>query len=93
MNMKQPRDLEYLGLLSHEEFQTLTSLSFIWNVRNRIHHLCGRKCDQLNFENQIKLADAMKYKQINGQQPVERFLGDLHGQHGIFKTAASDVSA
>jgi len=81
MNMNQPRDLEYLGLLSHEEFQTLSaSLSFIWNVRNRIHQLCGRKCDQLNFENQIKLADAMNYKQINGQQPVERFLGDLHGR-------------
>jgi [protein-PII] uridylyltransferase len=81
MRMNQPRDLEYFGLLSHEEFQTLSdSLSFIWNVRNRIHQLCGRKCDQLNFENQIKLADAMNYKQINGQQPVERFLGDLHGQ-------------
>jgi len=81
MNMKQPRDFEYFGLLSHEEFQTLrNSLSFIWNVRNRIHHLCGRKCDQLNFENQIKLADAMNYKPINGQQPVEKFLGELHGR-------------
>jgi [protein-PII] uridylyltransferase len=81
LNMKQPRDLEYLGLLSHEEFQTLSSsLSFIWRVRNRIHHFCGRKCDQLNFENQIKLADAMNYKPKNGQQPVERFLGDLHGR-------------
>jgi [protein-PII] uridylyltransferase len=81
MNMKQPRDFEYFGLLSHEEFQLLSSsLSFIWNVRNRIHHLCGRKCDQLNFENQIKLADTMNYKQTNGQQPVERFLGELHGR-------------
>jgi [protein-PII] uridylyltransferase len=86
LNLKQPRDLEYLGLLSHEEFQTLhSSLTFIWKVRNRIHHICGRKCDQLNFENQIKLADAMNYKQINGQQPVERFLGDLHGRMGFLK--------
>ncbi len=86
MSMKQPRDLEYFGLLSHEEYQTLSnSLSFIWNVRNRIHHLCGRKCDQLNFENQIKLADAMDYKQINGQKPVERFLGDLHGRMEFLK--------
>ncbi len=81
MNIKQPRDLEYFGLLSHEEFQTLSkSLSFIWGVRNRSHHLCGRKCDQLNFESQIKLAETMNYKSTNGQQPVERFLGDLHGQ-------------
>ena len=86
LNLKQPRDLEYLGLLSHEEFQTLqSSLAFIWKVRNRIHHFCGRKCDQLNFENQIKLADAMNYKPTNGQQPVERFLGDLHGRMEFLK--------
>ena len=86
LNMKQPRDLEYFGLLSHEEFQTLNNaLAFIWNVRNRIHHFCGRKCDQLNFQNQIKLAEAMNYKQVKGQQPVERFLGDLHGRMEFLK--------
>ena len=80
-NVRQPRDLEYFGLLSHGEYQTLMrSLKFIWNVRNRIHYLSGRKCDQLHFENQIKLAEAMKYKNTNGQQPVERFLGELHGR-------------
>jgi len=86
LDLKQTRDFEYLGLLSHEEFQALhEALSFIWSVRNRIHYLCGRKCDQLNFENQIRLADAMNYKQINGQQPVERFLGDLHGRMEFLK--------
>ena len=78
---KQPRDLEYFGLLSHEEYRTLKrSLTFIWNIRNRLHYLCGRKCDQLHFENQLKLAETMKYKKSNGQQPVERFLGELHGR-------------
>jgi len=80
-NIKQTRDLEYLGLLSYEEFQTLKrSLAFIWKVRNRLHFLCGRKYDQLHFENQIKLAETLKYKQGKGQQPVERFLGELHGR-------------
>jgi [protein-PII] uridylyltransferase len=91
-NLKQPRDFEYFGLLSHEEFRTLRrSLTFIWKVRNHLHDLCGRKYDQLHFENQIKLAETMKYKKSNGQQPVERFLGELHGhmeslkqQHLIF---------
>ncbi|UCD82724.1 MAG: [protein-PII] uridylyltransferase [Desulfobacterales bacterium] len=79
-NLKEPRDLEYFGLLSHQEYRTLRRcLQFIWQVRNRIHLLCGRKCDQLHFENQIKLAETLKYKANNGQQPVERFLGDLHG--------------
>jgi [protein-PII] uridylyltransferase len=91
-NLKQSKDLLYLGILSHDEFQNLTqALKFIWNVRNRIHLICGRKCDQLHFENQIKLAETLSYKKISGQEPVERFLADLHGcmeylkqQHLIF---------
>jgi [protein-PII] uridylyltransferase len=80
-NIKQPRDLEYLGLLSHDEFQSMSrSLAFIWNVRNRIHHLCGRKCDQLYFENQIKLSRALNYRKNKGQEPVEVFMGELHAQ-------------
>jgi [protein-PII] uridylyltransferase len=85
-NAKQSRDLEYLGLLSHEEFQRLNrSIAFIWGVRNRMHHVCGRKCDQLHFENQVKLAQSLNYKRINGQQPVERFMGELHGQMEALK--------
>ena len=85
-NMKDARDFEYLGLLSHDEFQRLrASLGFIWNARNRLHYLCGRKCDQLNFENQLKLAEALKYKSSNGQQPVEKFLGELHASMEFVK--------
>jgi [protein-PII] uridylyltransferase len=84
--LTQPRDLEYYGRLSHEEFEDLTgALSFIWNVRNRLHLLTGRKCDQLNFENQILLAEKLKFKKSNGQQPVERFLGRLHGSMDFIK--------
>jgi len=78
-DIKQPRDLEYYGCFSHDEFEMLTeSLSFIWQVRNRLHHLTGRKCDQLHFEYQIELADATGFEKHNGQQPVEHFLGSLH---------------
>ena len=85
-NIKQPRDLEYFGLLSHEEYLTLRrSLNFIWKVRNRLHDLCGRKYDQLHFENQIKLAESLRYRNSAGQQPVERFLGELHGRMEALK--------
>ena len=85
-NAKQFRDLEYLGLLSHEEFQSLIgSVSFVWNVRNRIHYICGRKCDQLHFENQVKLARELNYKTDNGQAPVEEFMGELHGRMEALK--------
>jgi [protein-PII] uridylyltransferase len=85
-DLHQPRDLEYAGLLSHAEYQALReALHFIWNVRNHLHHLCGRKCDQLHFENQITLAGLFKFKASGGQQAVERFLGELHGRMELVK--------
>ncbi|GBC62734.1 [protein-PII] uridylyltransferase [Desulfonema ishimotonii] len=85
-NLTQPRDLEYQGCFSHREFSTLTeALSFIWAVRNHLHHLAGRKCDQLYFRHQEKLADIMGYCKKDGQQPVERFLGELHRHMAFLK--------
>lgn len=79
VDVRQPRDLEYFGLLSHAEFQDLwEALGFVWEVRNHLHHLSRRKCDQLHFESQITIAERLRYKPEAGQQPVERFLGDLH---------------
>lgn len=77
---KQLRDFEYFGHFSHVEFQELLgALRFIWIVRNRLHHLTGRKCDQLYLEYQVQLAEALGYRD-NGLKPVEQFLGQLHGQ-------------
>jgi [protein-PII] uridylyltransferase len=56
----------------------LEAVSFIWKVRNRLHHITGRKCDQLYFEHQVKLAAALGFEDANGQQAVERFLGEMH---------------
>ena len=82
----QPRDLEFFGYLSHDEFSALTqALSFIWNVRNRLHYMVERKCDQLHFECQTQLAKTLKFREKNGQQPVEIFLGKLHGQMEFVK--------
>jgi [protein-PII] uridylyltransferase len=85
-NIKQPRDLEYYGLLSHSEFRVLKeALSFIWNVRNRLHYIAGRKCDQLYFEYQTELANALNLRKQNGLQPVERFLAKLHSRMELLK--------
>ncbi len=84
--IKQKRDLEFSGFLSHHEYESLTeALAFIWSVRNRLHHMTGRKCDQLHFEYQIRMAGAMKYEEKNGLQPVNRFLGCLHEQMEFLK--------
>ncbi|MFH2044104.1 MAG: [protein-PII] uridylyltransferase [Pseudomonadota bacterium] len=85
-DIKKPRDLEYYGYLSHNEFNNLSEcLSFVWHVRNRLHRLAERKCDQLYFEYQTKLANALKFKLENGHKPVERFLGELHGKMEFIK--------
>jgi len=86
LNLKQFRDFEYHGYLSHDEFESLReSLRFIWNVRNRLHYITDRKCDQLYFEYQAPLATALKFRKENGQQPVEKFLSELHGHMEFVK--------
>ncbi len=84
--LRQPRDLEYYGKMSHGEFERLkNALSFIWDARNRLHALCGRKYDQLSFQHQEKLAESMGFIKKNGQQPVERFLEKLHSHMSFLK--------
>jgi [protein-PII] uridylyltransferase len=85
-NIKEARDLEYYGYLSHDEFRQLeTALDFVWDVRNQLHLLTGRKCDQLHLENQTKLAEVMGVEGFNGHLPVERLLGDLHANMEFIK--------
>ncbi|MFO7560657.1 MAG: [protein-PII] uridylyltransferase [Desulfobacterales bacterium] len=84
--LKNPRDLEYYGYLSHEEYGALKqALNFIWLVRNHLHQLSGRKTDQLSFSSQEELAQIMRFKKSGGQMAVEKFLGELHGQMELIK--------
>ncbi len=84
--LKETRDLEYLGCLSHAEYNDLsTALSFIWTVRNQLHLIAARKCDQLYFEYQHRLARAMGFSPEKGQSAVERFLSELHAHMAHIK--------
>ena len=90
--LKLPGDLVDAGVFSEKEFQTTEgAVLFIRKVRNLLHYETNRKCDQLYLEHQAQLADLMKFSKKDGQEPVERFLGMLHGkmdylkqQHQIF---------
>ncbi|MCU0599346.1 MAG: [protein-PII] uridylyltransferase [Desulfobacterales bacterium] len=85
-DLTQIRDLEYQGCLSHQEFNDLTSaLSFIWAVRNNLHRITKRKCDQLYFEYQTQVADSMGFVSRNGQSAVEAFLSALHSHMTFIK--------
>ncbi len=73
------RDLEYSGLLSHAECHLLTSaLEFVWHVRNNLHQLTGRKCDQLHLEYLSQITERLGFSGGGGHLPVEQLLGELH---------------
>ncbi|MBU1167971.1 MAG: [protein-PII] uridylyltransferase [Proteobacteria bacterium] len=84
--IKQPEDFLQKGYLNKNEYAGLVdSLEFIWNVRNRLHMITGRKSDQLHFEHQAIIAKSFKFKKMDGQQPVERFMGVLHAKMEFIK--------
>lgn len=79
-DLREPRDLEYLGHVSEKEFESLmAAVSFLHQVRNRLHFLAGRKCDQLHMDYQKEIAQTMSFRKIEGKEAVEGFLGALHG--------------
>jgi [protein-PII] uridylyltransferase len=85
-DIRQSRDLEFYGCLSHEEFRELSrALKFIWRVRNHLHHLAGKKHDRFGFQYQVEVADLLGYREKSGQQPVERFLGRLQEEMSYVK--------
>lgn len=84
--IKQPEDFVAKGYLTANEYSGLMeSLNFIWDVRNRLHLLTGRKTDQLHFEHQGALARSLKFRKKDGQKPVERFMGELHSRMEFIK--------
>ncbi len=84
--IESPRDLEYQGVLSHDEFTSLNdALSFIWNVRSRLHLATRRKCDRLHFEYQNQMAESMGFGDRGGHKGVELFLGKLQGHMETIK--------
>lgn len=81
-----PMDLSACGFLSSSDSKALSeALSFIWNVRNHLHRLTGKKCDRLHFEYQIKLSEILEFGTENRHHPVEQFLGKLHAQMDFIK--------
>lgn len=85
-DIKCRKDLERYGFLSHDEFKTLEgSLAFIWDIRNMLHYIAGRKCDQLHFEHQVELAKLFGLKDRDGHKAVESFMGELHSKMDFIK--------
>ncbi|MFC1579975.1 [protein-PII] uridylyltransferase [Thermodesulfobacteriota bacterium] len=85
--LRAPRDLEYMGMLSHNEYQELEEQTgFILKARTRLHQLSGRRNDRLIFDYQEELAADLGYKDKKGFLAVEQFMGDLHSAMGAVKS-------
>ncbi|MBI9091786.1 MAG: [protein-PII] uridylyltransferase [Desulfobacterium sp.] len=91
--IKNRKELEHYGFLSNEELITLEeSLNFIWKTRNMLHHLTGRKCDQLHFEHQVEVAKRLGFKDKKGLAGVEAFLGQLHTRTDFIKQISQMIT-
>ncbi len=77
-------------LLEREREQFEQAWDFLVRVRNRLHYLGARKNDQLFFEHQEKIAEALGYRSTGGLLGVERFMRDLY-QHMQTVAVNSDL--
>ncbi|MCA9509282.1 MAG: [protein-PII] uridylyltransferase [Myxococcales bacterium] len=88
------RDIDdwlHFGLLTEHEMRELRgALDFLWRVRNELHLLTRRCSDQMSFEHQEQIAEALGYgsradlppveEDPTAELPVERFMRDYYRQ-------------
>ncbi len=64
-------------VFSAEEYQTFRDAhNFLWAVRCHLHLIANRASDQLTFDMQVAVAEAMNYKDHSGRRAVEHFMQD-----------------
>ncbi|WP_415128082.1 [protein-PII] uridylyltransferase [Paracoccus sp. (in: a-proteobacteria)] len=70
-------ELVDLGFFTKEEHLTFWQAEdFLWAVRCHLHLLTGRPSDQLTFDMQVEVAQAMGYRDQGGRRAVEIFMQD-----------------
>ncbi|WP_415404538.1 [protein-PII] uridylyltransferase [Tateyamaria sp. SN3-11] len=70
-------DLVPLGLFTAEEFKDFVAAEdFLWATRCHLHLLTGRPTEQLTFDMQVSVAEAMGYTDKAGRRGVEVFMQD-----------------
>ena len=68
-------ELVPLGLFTDEEFGAfITAEDFLWATRCHLHLLTGRPTEQLTFDMQVAVAEAMGYQDKAGRRGVEIFM-------------------
>ena len=68
-------DLVDKGIFLPDEYETFREAEdFLWAVRGHLHLLTRRATEQLTFDMQVMVADAMGYKDTSGRRGVEVFM-------------------
>lgn len=68
-------DLVAQGFLREEEYrQLIRGRNFLWQLRNGLHYLAGRREDRLLFDYQRRLAQDLGYRDRRGSLAVEQFM-------------------
>ncbi len=63
------------GVFRADEYETFRAAeSFLWAVRGHLHLLTGRATEQLTFDMQVQVAQAMGYQDTAGRRGVEVFM-------------------
>ncbi|WP_295512509.1 [protein-PII] uridylyltransferase [uncultured Sulfitobacter sp.] len=74
-NVENAADLVERGIFLEEEFKTFVAAEdFLWAVRGHLHLLSGRATEQLTFDMQVAVAEAMGYTDTGGRRGVEVFM-------------------
>ncbi len=68
-------DLVGKGVFRADEYETFKDAeNFLWAVRGHLHLLTKRASEQLTFDMQVSVAEAMGYKDRDGRRAVEVFM-------------------
>ena len=63
------------GVFTEDEYAIFTAADgFLWSVRCHLHLVSGRANEHLSFDNQVEVAAAMGFEDVEGQRAVERFM-------------------
>ncbi|MEP1766841.1 MAG: [protein-PII] uridylyltransferase [Sulfitobacter sp.] len=68
-------DLVTKGMFRADEYETFQAAeNFLWAVRSHLHLLSNRATEQLTFDMQVSVAEAMRYTDQSGRRGVEVFM-------------------
>ncbi len=82
-------DLVQHGVFKPEEFARFVEAEdFLWAVRCHMHLIAGRPVEQLTFDVQVQVAEAMEFQQFRGRRAVEIFMQNYF----LYATEVGDLT-